>query len=90
MAWATSVWRRLPAAGRVRAWRTSNTLSSDFCVEVLREAVTKYDGTPEIFNTDQGSQFTRLEFTQVLQSHGIRISMDGKGRRVDNVFVERF
>ena len=76
------------ASRRVLAWRTSNTLTTDFCVEALQEAITKF-GTPEIFNTDQGSQFTSLEFTQVLQSHGIRISMDGKGRWVDNVFVER-
>ena len=78
------------ASRRVHAWRTSNTLTTDFCVEALQEAITKY-GTPEIFNTDQGSQFTSFEFTQVLQSHSIRISisMDGKGRWVDNVFVER-
>jgi putative transposase len=76
------------ASRRVLAWRSSNTLTTDFCVEALQEAMAKY-GTPEIFNTDQGSQFTSLEFTQVLESHGIRISMDGKGRWVDNVFVER-
>ena len=76
------------ASRRVLAWRTSNTLTTDFCVEALQEAMTRY-GVPEIFNTDQGSQFTSLEFTQVLDSRGIRISMDGKGRWVDNVFVER-
>ena len=76
------------ASRRVLAWRTSNTLTTGFCVEALQEAVAKY-GTPEIFNTDQGSQFTSLEFIQALQSHGIRISMDGKGRWVDNVFVAR-
>lgn len=76
------------ASRRVLAWRTSNTLTTDFCVEALQEALTKY-GNPEIFNTDQGSQFTSTEFTQVLESRGIRISMDGKGRWVDNVFVER-
>ena len=76
------------ASRRVLAWRTSNTLTTDFCVEALQEAMIKY-GTPEIFNTDQGSQFTSLEFTQVLESRDIRISMDGKGRWVDNVFVER-
>ncbi len=62
--------------------------TTDVCVEVLKEALTKY-GRPKIFNTDQGSQFTTLEFTQVLQSHGIRISMDRRGRWVDDVFVER-
>ena len=73
---------------RVLAWRLSNTLSTDFCVEALEEAITRY-GTPEIFNTDQGSQFTSAEFTAVLKTHGIRISMDGKGCWRDNVFVER-
>lgn len=76
------------ASRRVLAWRTSNTLTAEFCVEALQEALAKY-GAPEIFNTDQGSQFTSVEFTQVLQDRGIRISMDGKGRWVDNVFVER-
>jgi len=76
------------ASRRVLAWRTSNTLTSDFCVEALQEAITRY-GTPEIFNTDQGAQFTSLDFTQALESRGVRISMDGKGRWVDNVFVER-
>ena len=76
------------ASRRVLAWRTSNTLTTDFCVEALHEAMAKY-GTPEIFNTDQGSQFTSLEFTQALESRGVRISMDGKGRWIDNVFVER-
>jgi putative transposase len=73
---------------KVLAWRLSNTLSADFCVEALEEALAKY-GQPEIFNTDQGSQFTSIEFTSVLQQHGICISMDGKGRWRDNVFVER-
>ena len=76
------------ASRRVLAWRTSNTLTTDFCVEALQEALAKY-GTPEIFNTDQGAQFTSTEFTGVLQSRGVRISMDGRGRWVDNVFVER-
>ena len=76
------------ASRRVLAWRTSNTLTTDFCVEALQEALTKY-GSPEIFNTDQGSQFTSVEFTRVLESRDIRISMDGKGRWIDNVFVER-
>ena len=76
------------ASRRVLAWRTANTLTTDFCVAALEEALTQY-GTPEIFNTDQGSQFTSTDFTAALDSRGIRISMDGKGRWVDNVFVER-
>ena len=76
------------ASRRVLAWRTSNTLTADFCVEALQEAMARY-GTPEIFNTDQGSQFTSEAFTSVLKCAGVRISMDGKGRWVDNVFVER-
>ena len=73
---------------RVLAWRLSNTLTTDFCIEALEEAITRY-GTPDIFNTDQGSQFTSAEFTGVLKAHEIRISMDGKGCWRDNVFVER-
>ena len=73
---------------RVLAWRLSNTLSTDFCVEALEEAIARY-GAPEIFNTDQGSQFTSAEFTDVLKARDIRISMDGKGCWRDNVFVER-
>ncbi len=76
------------ASRRVLAWRTSNTLTTDFCVEALKEALARH-GTPEIFNTDQGSQFTSDEFTTVLRDASVRISMDGKGRWVDNVFVER-
>ena len=71
----------------VLAWRLSNTLEAGFCAEALEEALGK--GQPEVFNTDQGSQFTSLEFTQVLQDRGVRISMDGKGRYQDNIFVER-
>ena len=71
----------------VVAWRLSNTLEADFCVDALREALGQ--GQPEVFNTDQGSQFTSLEFTQALQEHGVKISMDGKGRYTDNIFVER-
>ena len=71
----------------VLAWRLSNTMEAGFCAEALEEALTR--GQPEVFNTDQGSQFTSLEFTQVLQEHGVRISMDGKGRYQDNIFVER-
>ena len=73
---------------KVLAWRLSNTLDTEFCVEALQEALRSF-GPPEIFNTDQGSQFTSREFTGVLQAHGIRISMDGKGRAFDNIFVER-
>lgn len=71
----------------VLLWRLSNTLESDFCIEALREALRK--GRPEIFNTDQGSQFTAGEFTGILESQGIKISMDGKGRYIDNLFIER-
>ena len=71
----------------VLAWRLSNTLEAGFCAEALEEALTR--GQPEVFNTDQGSQFTSPEFTQVLQDRGVRISMDGKGRYQDNIFVER-
>jgi putative transposase len=73
---------------RVLAWQLSNTLGSDFCVEALEEAVARY-GNPEIFNTDQGCQFTSTEFTGVLERGGITISMDGKGRCMDNIFIER-
>src|ERR671910_898650 len=72
----------------VLAWRLSNTLHADFCVEALEEALRRF-GRPEIFNTDQGSQFTSTDFTGVLKAHGIKISMDGKGRCMDNVFIER-
>ena len=73
---------------KVLSWRLSNTLDAQFCIEALEEALSRH-GQPEIFNTDQGSQFTSEAFTSVLQERGIRISMDGKGRWVDNVFVER-
>jgi putative transposase len=76
------------ATRRVLAWRVSNTMDTDFCIEALKEAITRY-GAPQIFNTDQGSQFTSKEFTDVLKAHHIQISMDGKGRWIDNVFVER-
>src|SRR3979409_262572 len=72
----------------VLAWRLSNTLGAEFCVEALEEALSRY-GRPEIFNTDQGSQFTSDDFTGTLQRHGVTISMDGKGRYMDNIFVER-
>jgi len=70
------------------AWRVSNTMDVEFCLEALEEALARF-GKPEIFNTDQGSQFTSPRFTGVLQDGGIRISMDGRGRWMDNVFIER-
>lgn len=73
---------------KVLAWRISNTLDSSFCVECLEAALQKY-GTPEIFNTDQGCQFTSEAFTRVLIAQGVVISMDGRGRALDNIFVER-
>jgi putative transposase len=76
------------ASRMVLAWRLSNTLDSAFCVDALEEAIAKY-GSPDIFNTDQGSQFTAEAFTNTLHSNGIAISMDGKGRWMDNVFIER-
>ena len=74
---------------RVLAWRVSITMDTSFCIEALDEALSRY-GRPEIFNTDQGSQFTSEAFTGRLKEEGIQISMDGKGRWRDNVFVERF
>lgn len=76
------------ASRKVLSWRLSNTLDATFCTEALEEAIRKY-GTPEIFNTDQGSQFTSDAFIGILEKHGINISMDGKGRWLDNVFIER-
>lgn len=73
---------------KVLAWRLSNSLTADFCIEALQEAIAKF-GVPEVFNTDQGCQFTSAEFIGMLKQHGIRISMDGKGCWRDNVFVER-
>jgi putative transposase len=73
---------------RVLSWRLSNTLDSSFCVEALQEALCRF-GRPGIFNSDQGSQFTASAFTDVLLAAGVKISMDGKGRCIDNVFVER-
>ena len=72
----------------VLAWQLSNTLGADFCVEAVEEALAHY-GNPEIFNTDQGCQFTSTEFTSVLERCAITISMDGKGRYMDNIFIER-
>jgi len=76
------------ASRKVLAFRLSNTLTADFCVAALQEALAKF-GRPEIFNTDQGSQFTSDEWIKVLKDAGIAISMDGKGRWIDNVFIER-
>jgi putative transposase len=76
------------ASRRVLSWRLSNTLTTDFCIEAVQEAIHRY-GAPEIFNTDQGAQFTSFEFTQLLKDNGIAISMDGRGCWRDNVFVER-
>jgi len=76
------------ASRAVLSWRLSNTMDASFCVEALEEALARY-GRPEIFNTDQGSQFTGAAFTSVLTNAGVRISMDGRGRWMDNVFIER-
>jgi putative transposase len=76
------------ASRKVLSFRVSNTMTPDFCVEALQEALHRY-GAPEIFNTDQGSQFTSAAWTDVLKGRDIRISMDGKGRWIDNVFIER-
>jgi putative transposase len=72
----------------VLSWRLSNTMTVDFCVDTLTDALRRH-GKPEIFNSDQGAQFTSPEFTGVLQNAGVAISMDGKGRATDNIFVER-
>lgn len=76
------------ATRKVLAWRLSNTMDTGFCVMALEEALARF-GSPEIFNTDQGSQFTSFDFTAVLKDAEIRISMDGRGRWMDNVFIER-
>ena len=70
------------------SWRLSNTVDTRFCVEALADAMERF-GRPQIFNTDQGSQFTSLEFTRVRKDAGIAISMDGRGRCLDNIFIER-
>lgn len=72
----------------VLSWRLSNSMDTGFCIEALQEALDRY-GKPEIFNSDQGSQFTSIEFTSILQKEGIKISMDGRGRCLDNIFTER-
>jgi len=79
MAWATR---------KVLAWRLSNTLHASFCVEALEEAIDKY-GPPEIMNTDQGSQFTGADWITTLSEAGVRVSMDGRGRYLDNIFADR-
>ena len=76
------------ASRAVLSWRLSNTLDTSFCVDALEEALARF-GRPEIFNTDQGSQFTSATFTDTLRAAGIKISMDGRGRWMDNVFIER-
>jgi len=73
---------------RVLSWRISNTMDSRFCIEAVEEALANF-GLPEIFNTDQGSQFTDSDFTSVLLNRGVKVSMDGRGRFMDNIFVER-
>ncbi len=73
---------------KVLSWRLSNTLDTDFCVEALEDAINRY-GAPDIFNTDQGAQFTSKPFTNLLKQHDIKISMDGRGRVQDNIFIER-
>jgi putative transposase len=73
---------------KVLAFRVSNAMSSEFCIEAVEEALMRF-GAPEIFNTDQGSQFTDEDFVKPLEAKGVRVSMDGRGRWIDNVFVER-
>ncbi len=76
------------ASRKVLAWRLSNTMDAEFCVDALKEALARF-GKPDIFNTDQGSQFSSNDFTDVLRGAEVRISMDGRGRWMDNVFIER-
>ena len=76
------------ATRKVLSWRVSNTMHADFCVDALKEAIGKY-GPPEIMNTDQGSQFTGSEWITTLTDAGVRVSMDGRGRYLDNIFIER-
>ncbi len=76
------------ATRHVLSWRLSNTMDARFCVEALNEALGRY-GRPDVFNTDQGSQFTGADFTNVLKDAGVAISMDGRGRYMDNIFIER-
>ena len=76
------------ATRKVLSWRLSNTMDAEFCIQALEEALDRH-GAPEIFNTDQGSQFTSPRFADVLKDAGVRVSMDGRGRWMDNVFIER-
>jgi len=76
------------ASRKVLSWRLSNTMDASFCVEALDEALHRF-GRPKVFNTDQGSQFTSLDFTRTLKNAGVTISMDGRGRWMDNIFIER-
>ena len=76
------------ATRKVLSWRLSNSMDAEFCIQALEEALARY-GAPEIFNTDQGSQFTSPRFVDVLKDAGVRVSMDGRGRWMDNVFIER-
>jgi putative transposase len=76
------------ASRMVLAWRLPNTMEADFCIEALEEALARY-GRPEIFHTDQGSQFTSPRFVEVVAGVGVRVSMDGRGRWMDNIFIER-
>jgi putative transposase len=76
------------ASRKVLSWRLSNTMDASFCCDALEEAIVRF-GVPEIFNTDQGSQFTAEDFIDMLSARGIRISMDGRGRWIDNIFIER-
>lgn len=76
------------ATRKVLSWRVSNTMHADFCVDALKEAIAKY-GPPEIMNTDQGSQFTGSEWITTLTDARVRVSMDGRGRYLDNIFIER-
>jgi putative transposase len=73
----------------ILSWELSNSLDTDFCIRALRKAIAEY-GKPEVFNTDQGCQFTSEEFTGILKKEQIKISMDGKGRCSDNIIIERF
>jgi len=74
---------------QILSWKLSTTLDKDFCIEAVNEAIEKY-GAPEIFNTDQGCQFTAKEYTMNLTNRGIKVSMDSKGRALDNIMIERF
>ena len=88
-AFSTSSQSWIGGRGEVLTWRLSNSLTTDFCIDAVEAAIAMY-GCPEIFNTDQGCQFTALAFVEMLKGYGIAISMDGRGAWRDNVFVERF